>query len=269
MRGHHIRTRFWHCIFAHHCMDLQCLMCPLPPPLPLPLPHRLSSAPGCAASFWTAGGTAAPWCATPAPAAAASWQGPRPVPAASSSCHTLRVMWWCHLVAKPVASCSAAAHTPATRGATPGPAPLCAASRVRRAASAARPLARCSARRRFAATAAAPTCAAAGGTPAAAAAATASTARPATRPATGGSSAATTGEGAGLCVPCMLVQVYEAMSASGLSLLHLPPSRLAALWPCRCPAPCHSGDCAPCPLSARISCACGKTQYRRVLFVVG
>ncbi|EFN58119.1 hypothetical protein CHLNCDRAFT_34551 [Chlorella variabilis] len=29
----------------------------------------------------------------------------------------------------------------------------------------------------------------------------------------------------------------------------------------RCPAPCHSGECAPCPLSARISCACGKTHY--------
>ncbi len=37
---------------------------------------------------------------------------------------------------------------------------------------------------------------------------------------------------------------------------------------CRCPAPCHSGECAPCPLSARISCACGKTSYRcGMLFV--
>jgi hypothetical protein len=30
----------------------------------------------------------------------------------------------------------------------------------------------------------------------------------------------------------------------------------------RCPAPCHLVECAPCPLTARISCACGKTQYR-------
>ena len=29
----------------------------------------------------------------------------------------------------------------------------------------------------------------------------------------------------------------------------------------RCPAPCHSGECSPCPLSVKISCACGKTSY--------
>ncbi|KAI3428787.1 hypothetical protein D9Q98_007606 [Chlorella vulgaris] len=29
----------------------------------------------------------------------------------------------------------------------------------------------------------------------------------------------------------------------------------------RCPAPCHPGECGPCPLSARISCACGRTHY--------
>jgi len=29
----------------------------------------------------------------------------------------------------------------------------------------------------------------------------------------------------------------------------------------RCPAPCHQGQCSPCPLSVKISCACGKTSY--------
>lgn len=29
----------------------------------------------------------------------------------------------------------------------------------------------------------------------------------------------------------------------------------------RCPAPCHPGECSPCPLSVKISCACGKTSY--------
>jgi NF-X1-type zinc finger protein NFXL1 len=29
----------------------------------------------------------------------------------------------------------------------------------------------------------------------------------------------------------------------------------------RCPAPCHSGECSPCPLTIKISCACGKTSY--------
>jgi NF-X1-type zinc finger protein NFXL1 len=29
----------------------------------------------------------------------------------------------------------------------------------------------------------------------------------------------------------------------------------------RCPAPCHQGPCSPCPLSIKISCACGQTSY--------
>ncbi len=29
----------------------------------------------------------------------------------------------------------------------------------------------------------------------------------------------------------------------------------------RCPAPCHPGECSPCPLSVKITCACGKTSY--------
>ena len=28
-----------------------------------------------------------------------------------------------------------------------------------------------------------------------------------------------------------------------------------------CPSPCHAGPCQPCPLSATIACACGRTTY--------
>ena len=28
-----------------------------------------------------------------------------------------------------------------------------------------------------------------------------------------------------------------------------------------CPSPCHAGPCQPCPLSASIACACGRTSY--------
>lgn len=112
--------------------------------------------------------------------------------------------------------------------------------------------------------------------------------RPARRCATSGSSAGTTGDRS----PCegMYTRAHAAANACRRCCCCLPAHRwlqpifssgapkgfqpskalcntsrlfsaLLSLAPCRCPAPCHSGECAPCPLSARISCACGRTHY--------